>query len=92
MKNQKLMLVNFLKDQKTPASLDAIMEFVEKNSGIPRSTIRARLSELRKKGLKVEDKLIKAENNGVGWILKEGIAVEEKTVKPKKAKVKEIKN
>jgi len=67
--NQKLMLVNFLKGQKEPASLDKIMNFVDKECGIPRSTVRARLSELRKKGMKVDDKIIRAENNGEGWII-----------------------
>lgn len=64
------MIVNFLKVQKEPATLDKIMDFVDKECGIPRSTVRARLSELRKKGMKVDDKIFKVENNGKGWIVK----------------------
>ncbi len=44
------------------------MKFVEKETNIPRSTIRARLSELRRKPVKVNDKLYNAEKNGEGWV------------------------
>jgi len=70
------MLISFLTKQKTPISLDAIMEYVENETGTPRSTIRARLSELRKKGVKIDDKLFIAEKNGDGWVGK----VAEKTL------------
>jgi len=66
--NQKQMLISFLTSQKNPQTLDEIMKFVEKETNIPRSTIRARLSELRKKPVKVNDKLYNAEKNGEGWV------------------------
>jgi Zn-dependent peptidase ImmA (M78 family) len=66
--NQKQMLISFLTKQKKPQTLDEIMKFVEIEAGVPRSTIRARLSELRKKPVKVDDKLFIAEKNGEGWV------------------------
>lgn len=66
--NQKKMLISFLTKQKTPTTLDAIMQYVESETDTPRSTIRARLSEMRKKGFKIDDKTFIVEKNGEGWV------------------------
>jgi len=68
--NQKQMLFKFLEEQKEPRTLDEIMQFVDSNKEIPRSTIRARLSEMRKKGIKIDNKIRQIEKNGEGWIIK----------------------
>ncbi len=68
--NQKQMLFKFLEEQKEPRTLDEIMQFVDSNKEIPRSTIRARLSEMRKKGIKIDNKVRQIEKNGEGWIIK----------------------
>jgi len=67
--NQKKMLITFLNTQEKPATLDDIMKYVDEQTGTPRSTIRARLSELRKKPVKIDEKLFVAEKNDEGgWI------------------------
>lgn len=66
--NQKQKLISFLNSKKKPQTLDDIMAFVEKEMKVPRSTIRARLSEMRKKPVKLNDKLFLAEHNGEGWV------------------------
>lgn len=66
--NQKQMLISFLNSQKKPQSLDDIMKFVEKEMKVPRSTIRARLSEMKKKPVKLDDKMFLTEHNGDGWV------------------------
>ncbi len=63
------MLFKFLEEQKKPQTLDSIMEFVESQKEIPRSTIRARLSEMRLRGIKIDDEVKKIEKNGEGWIV-----------------------
>ncbi len=68
--NQKKMLISHLIKQEKPITLDEIMKFVDEETGTPRSTIRARLSELRKKPVKIDDKLFVAEKDGEGWISK----------------------
>jgi len=62
------MLISFLNSKKKPQTLDDIMQFVEKEMQVPRSTIRARLSEMRKKPVKIDDKLFLAVHNGDGWV------------------------
>lgn len=44
------------------------MQYVESETDTPRSTIRARLSEMRKKGFKIDDKTFIVEKNGEGWV------------------------
>lgn len=63
------MLFKFLEEQKKPQTLDEIMKYVEEQKEIPRSTIRARLSEMRLRGIKIEDEIKKIEKNGEGWIV-----------------------
>ena len=52
--SQQEYLINFLKSQKTAQSLDQIMDYIENESDLgnpPRSTVRARLAELRLKDI-----------------------------------------
>lgn len=70
--NQKQMLFKFLESKEEPQTLDNIMEFIEKSDKpIPRSTIRARLSEMRKRGIKINDELRQVVRNGEGWTVKD---------------------
>lgn len=69
------MLYRFLeekaKEKAKPQTLDNIMEFIDRSDNpIPRSTIRARLSEMRKKGIKIDDEVKQIERKGNGWIIK----------------------
>lgn len=68
--NQKKMLFEYIASQDKPQSLDNIMDYVGKeNKDIPRSTIRARLSELRKGGIKIDNTVKKIEKKEAGWVV-----------------------
>lgn len=68
--NQKKMLFEYIASQDKPQSLDNIMNYIEKeNKDIPRSTIRARLSELRQSGIKIDNTIKKLEKKESGWVI-----------------------
>ena len=64
------MLFKFLSESEEPQTLDQIMSFVDDNQPIPRSTIRARLSEMRLRGVKIDDEIRKIEHKEKGWVVK----------------------
>lgn len=64
------MLFEYIASQDKPQSLDSIMNYIEnQNKDIPRSTIRARLSELRQRGIKIDNIVKKLEKNESGWVV-----------------------
>jgi len=58
---QHELLVGYLQNSKKPKTLDEIQKFIERIRPIPRSTIRARLTELNKTGV--------IEQNDEGWVI-----------------------